>query len=396
MNINREELDHIISQFSGRNMYKDMAMLFITQDLNYDDIFLIDYSTNQNFYRNTFNYIYAYIINKIDRGQLDLAIRDVFSKLKCYNYLNKLFLEGIVLRDGFSSRLIENTMLHLLKDNSLDDLVFLIDTLMINPEINSDVIYKIIMKHPDMCHQYIISSLIASEHFGPDKILDMIVQRGKVVDRETLRELVLEIFNNKDMLLDFSRCVFANYTVFCNSITSNGKMNVSIKSKSNGERREVLDNLRELLMEIMWIDAELEFYDFLTDAKAKHKNNKDIYYSGIYNTYIQWLGSKVREQSAFGNMLWMGYEEDLGLMQISLDCLNDLSHDICNIRYITGVDNLSGYDLFIRVFNLNRFKMCHFNNTDTLKRRIPDMEYANRVAVQMGIDLDFYIFLCFR
>ena len=42
-NTNPEELDHILQQFTFKDFSKDMAMFFITQDVDYNDLF--KYST---------------------------------------------------------------------------------------------------------------------------------------------------------------------------------------------------------------------------------------------------------------------------------------------------------------------------------------------------------------
>lgn len=394
MNIDRPELEHIITEFSRKKMYNDMAMFFITQDIDYDDIFLLDYSIKVSFYKNVFNYIYKYVISKIDKDQLDLAIRDVFLKLRCYNYLRKPELERIILRDAYSTRLIEATLKYLVRDGDLDKVNFLIDALMINPEINTDVIYQILLKNSELCHQYIISNLISGEYLTIEQVFELIMERFKVTPMSTIKELILDIFNNKEMLLQFASHVYKQYRIY--SDPKGNKLSVHVDNKFRGERKEHIDDIRNFLIEIIWIDAELEYYDFLTEAKMLHAQDKDTYLSGVYNTYINWFGSKMREDNSFGNMLWNGYEEDFDPMHIDYDCIAELSRDIVNLRYITGIEFLDGYDLFIRLFNLNRFKLGHFMNTETVRKRLVETMVTNEFYINLAIDLDFYIFLCFR
>lgn len=394
MNISRAELDHIMTEFSSKNMYSDMAMFFITQDLDFDDIFIHDYSVKPIFYKNVFTYIFKYVINKIDKGQLDTVLRDVFSKLRCYNYLRKLELKSVILRDGFSSRLIEATMKYLVRDGDLDGCNFLIDTLMINPEVNNNVVYEIMMRNPELCHQHIISNLISGEYLDVAMVFELILQRAKVTPMDTVKELVLEIFNNKSMLLHFAACVFGQYRIWI-EYKNNQKL-VHVDNLNKGERKELVDNLRDFIIEIIWIDAELEYYDFLCEAKARHKADKNTYMAGVYDNYINWFGSRMRENNSFKNMIWCDYEEDLGAMQIDIECLTELSRDILNLTYITDIELLDGYELFLRMFNLNRFKIGHYMNLATVERRFPSIAETNEFYLALALDINFYIFLCFR
>lgn len=394
MNITREELDHILNQFSSKNMCSDMAMFFITQDLDYDDIFFTDYITPVKFYKGVFNYIYKYVINKIDRGQFDLTIRDVFTKLRCYNYLKKTDLKSIILRDAFSCKLIENTMLYLLRDNSLDSINLLIDILMVNPEVNAKVIYNILTHNPELCHQYILSHMISGEYLTIEQIYELLYERSKVTPLSTIKELVLELFNNKNMLLHFAAYVYSQYRIWMKP--TKDSIDVHVDNLNKGERREFADNLRDFIIEIVWIDAEIEFWDFINESKVIHREDKNTYLSQVYGTYIAWYGSKMREQNSFANMIYGGYEEDLKAMNIDCECMAELSRDVLNLTYITKMEILDGYDLFIRLFNLNRFKLGHHRNMKTIRDRILESYEENEFYVNLAIDLNFYIFLCFR
>ena len=395
MNIDRAELDHIMSEFTRNNMYYDMAMFFITQDIDYDDVFSLDYHMPVSFYKNVFDVIYKYVLNKIDKGQLDSAIRDVFTKLRCYNYLTKPSLQEVILRDCFSSRLIEYTLKYLVRDGDLDSANFVIDNLMINPEVNNNVIFEIMMKNPELCHQHIISNMISGEYLDISQVLELILERAKVTPMSTIKELVLEIFNNKEMLLHFAACVYQQYRIWVEPKSDKNTV-VHIDNINKGERAEHINNIRDFLIEIIWIDAELEYFDFLNEAKMRHKHDKNLYLAGVYDTYVKWFGSKMREDNSFRNMLWCGYEEDLGTMNIDIECLAELSRDIVNLIYITDMEMLDGYELFIRMFNLNRFKLGYHRNTATIRRRIVASLESNEFYLSLAIDMNFYIFLCFR
>ena len=391
--ISRNELEHIIDQFTIKNMPQDLAMFFITQDIEYDDIFFDDWRAPSKFYKYVFSYIYEYVKGKIDRGQLDIVVRDVFSKLVCYNYTNKLVVNEIPCRDGFASLLIRATFKYLYKDNDLDGINHLINILMNNRNFNPSVIYDIMMNEPELCHQYILSNIISGEYMTIGQVFELLLKRARVTTMDTIRELVLQIFNNKNLLLEFAAVVYSHYMI--STYKKGDEVIVDIKCTSSGERKTYIDNMREFMKEIIWVDAELEFFDFLEETKMTYARSKDMYRAGIYDTYSRWFGSKYRESTAIANMLWYGYEEDLNEMSLDIEAINTISRDAYNILYIADGRLLDGYDLFIRLFNFNRFLMSMHRNTDSIRDIIVSNMDDNPTAISLAIDISFYIFLVF-
>lgn len=394
MNITKPEIEHIVDQFTIKNMPQDLAMFFITQDIEYDDIFYDDWRTPVKFYRYVFSYIYAYVKNKIDRGELELAVRDVFTKIPCYNYNKKLVENGIAVRDGFAITLLKGTMMYLYRDNDLDGINHLINVVMNNANFSPFIIYNIMMEEPELCHQYILSNMISGDYFTTDQIFELLLQRAKVTTIGTIRELVLELFNNKDALLSFAAVVFSQYSI--RTYKKGDSIKVDVKCLAKGERKEHIDNLRDFMKEIIWIDAEIDFFDFLEETKMKYARAKDMYLAGIYDTYSRWFGSKYREDTAIANMLWNGYEEDLNEMQLDIEACNAISRDALNLLYIGDSRMLEGYELFLKLFNINRFHLSMHRNTDTIREIIVDALNENVLPVNLALDLNFYIFLVFN
>lgn len=394
MNIKQEELDHILTQFSWKNLYNDMAMFFITQDIDYEDIFAKAWVVEPSFYKNVFRVIYAYVINKIDKGQYELAVRDVFLKLKCNRYDTRISIDGKINPNGLAIILIKKTLEYLMRDGDVDVANHFIDICMVNPNFNRDIMFGILKSEPDLCHQSVLSNLIAGEYLSIEDIYELIILRAKVTPLSTVKDLVLEIFNNKEMLLGFASCVFKEYNIWID--TKNDNKTVHLDNKCRGERKEIVDNLRDFMIEIIWIDAELEFYDFLNQAKVEHRNCRNIHMANIYDLYIKWFGSKSREDNFMSNFLWSGYEENREELYLDDQALGDVSRDVCMLKYITDMGLLDGYDLFIRMFNINRFLISNHNNYGTIKRHIDASMETNSPFIWLAVDSAFYIFLCLR
>lgn len=395
MNIREEELEHIITQFGIHNMYSDMAMLFITQDIQYEDIFRNSYVIPFSFYKKVFTYMWLYIVDKINKGQIDLVIRDIFMKLKCNEITNKKYDEAVINMDYFSGLIIKHTLLTLVKRADYNGVNFIIDILHVNPNINNRVIYQTLSSNQDLCHQYVITNIISGEYLDIEDIFKLIMIRAEDVPDDTLREICNEIFNNKNMMLLFAAYIYSLFVVDM-IYKSKDSYIVRLNCKLKGKDKQLVERMRNLLIEYIWIDAELDYYDFLVEAHSIHKNSKNIYMAQLYQTYIKWFGSTEREKTSLSNMIHYGYEESLSDMQIDINNCKDLSRDIVNLSYITSVEGLDGYDLFIKMFNLNRFFMGYFNNTYTVEKRFNMITEYEELPLTLALDVNFYIFLCFR
>lgn len=392
--INQVEMNHIIDQFHQHNMTSDMAMLFITQDMSFDKLFERFLTTPIKFYKDVFSYIYKYITDKIDKGQLDIVFRDVISKLDCYVYDTKIQINGCVNKYGFSSVIIQKTLLYLLSDNDLNGINSFIDMMSINPNIDNRVIFDVLSQNKDLCHQYVISNIISGEYLSIEDIFRLILIRSEDLPLDDVRMLIREIFFNKNMMLTFAAHVFSFYVITVDY--KDNKCNVNLTCKLRGSEKELIDNIRQIIIEVIWIDAELDYYDFLDDAKGRHRDCKNMYMAGLYNTYISWFRSQEREDNSIANFLFNGYEEDLSLMQLNQENMKELSIDMMNLLYITDISMYEGYELFIKMFNLNRFLLGHYNNTFTAERHLSTIIEDEGFAIRLAIDTNFYIFLCLR
>ena len=111
MDISRDELEYIMRQFSWKNMSFDMCMFFITQDIDYDDVFLTDFMTDKEFYIDTFKHIWAWCKGKIDNGNVKQVCMDVILKLRCEDTTDEMCYDtGWVRRDWFAFALMRQIL----------------------------------------------------------------------------------------------------------------------------------------------------------------------------------------------------------------------------------------------------------------------------------------------
>lgn len=392
--IRDEELTHIISEFSRLEMAEDMAMLFVTQDMPYNRIFDKILYVKDEFYIKVAQYIYSYIMSKLEKGQLDKALL-IVERLECKEFTYDTKLNGFFNPDVITSRLLEKIAKYLFDYNNLNGLNMLIDNIDINPNIDNKVIFDLLANNTDMCHQYIISNIISNEYLDITEIFRLILIRADDLPVDDIRALLREIFLNRDLFLKFAAHVFSYFVVSVKEFNDKYEVEVECILPADSSEYEVLETLRRIIIDNVYVDAEMDYYTFLENAEATHKHHKNIYLTNLYKTYVNWFKSREREETCISNFIQFGHEEDFLKMNFKMDNARDMALDAINLNYIVDIEGLTGYDLFIKLFNLNRFSLGHYNNTYTVERHLAPIYLSEQFFIDLASSTNFYIFLCF-
>ena len=134
ININPDELDHVIREFTFKDMPGDMALFFLTQDLDYNDLFKYSIIDNNDFYKKTFSYILSFILDRANTGRFNEIIWDFTSKIYWTTYRKD---NVYPVEDYLTSVLFANTFNYFVKNN-MENLVLLsLDALFINKNVDS-------------------------------------------------------------------------------------------------------------------------------------------------------------------------------------------------------------------------------------------------------------------
>ena len=85
-NIDPEELDHVLQQFTFKHFSNDMALFFMTQNVDYNDLFKYSSISNSKFYKDVFTYMLAFMVDKANRGRVSEWIWNITSKMYWTTY----------------------------------------------------------------------------------------------------------------------------------------------------------------------------------------------------------------------------------------------------------------------------------------------------------------------
>lgn len=393
MHIREEELIHIIIQFTTKDMPNDLAMLFLTENCNFFQIFEMEHCSTVNFYKKVFDYIFTWVIDKIDNGKLDIAIRDVFTRIYCDNYTKELKIHTKINKNAFSLLLIEKTMEYIVENGRYKEAILLMDSLMINPDINRSIILPMVKNNSDLCHIMILENIINEEYLTTEELADLIIFRSKDVDDDTIRHLINTIFSNRLMMLDFARVIMSLYNI---SVTRKNDDTADIEIELiniQGETAESVERIRKVLSEIIYIDAELDFFDWLNESKIDAAKGDETTMVDIYLNYQNWMRSPDREKDNLSNMIFYGFEDTDYITGMNSDLHGIIYYDIRQKEYLFDMRNLDGYTLFLRAFNVNRFRLLQFNNGDFIKGRLKERMSEFGDLLMMALSDEFYIFI---
>ena len=398
MDISREELNYIMRQFSWKNMSFDMSMFFITQDIDYDDVFLVDFMTDKQFYIDVFRHIWAWCKGKIDNGNIKAVCMDVILKLRCEDITDEMCYDtGWVRRDWFAHALIRQILQYMVVRFDPNEINTVIDHIIVNEGVDRRCLLPILLSDPQLCQDVILENIIRQEYLDTDDILMLILERGKVLDDDTIRGLILGVFYNQTMLLDLAYSCMKYYDISWS--VNNDCINADVINRiTDEETKHVLDVIRGMISDIVYVEAEYDFYDFLEDCRLTYLSIGDNHRSGLYLIYQRWMVSDTREKNQIPNLLELSYEDLESETGFDINNFDTIMSDIKMLEYLKMVESMDGFELFKRMFNINRFKLCQYGRVGMIADKVTSAanDYMNTRMIQMACDINFYLFLKLR
>lgn len=398
MDISRDELEYIMRQFSWKNMSFDMCMFFITQDIDYDDVFLTDFMTDKEFYIDTFKHIWAWCKGKIDNGNVKQVCMDVILKLRCEDTTDEMCYDtGWVRRDWFAFALMRQILQYMVVRFDPENINTVIDHIMVNEGVDRRCLLPILLSDSQLCQDVILENIIRQEYLDTDEILTLIIERGKVLDDDTIRGLVLGVFYNQTMLLDLAYSCMKYYDIGYKVNDSDIDVNVTNLIQDE-ETKHIVEVIRGMISDIIYVEAEYDFYDFLEDCRLTYISSGDNHRSGLYTIYQRWMVSDTREQNQIPNLIELSYEDSTSETGFSMDNFDTIMSDVKMLEYICMLDAMDGFDLFKRMFNINRFQLCQYGRVGLVSDKATSAanDYLNMRMIQMAADMNLYLFLKLR
>ena len=381
-NINPEELDHILQQFTFKDFSKDMAMFFITQDVDYNDLFKYSTMNNSKFYKSVFAYILAFIIERAKTGRFTEHIWDITSKMYWTTYRTD---NNYPFEDYYTTVFFRDMFKYFIANNMEILIIMTIDALSSNPNIDPKCIVDLIVYTKEFRTRGIITYMMQVDRLSSTDILNLILlEYDRSKNPDTLMMLMEEFALTKDYYVNLLDTLKEMYVVVMNE--ENDKRYVYIEPKISSKYNKALELVRTSISTVINQDADLEIYQKLDEFALTYEMNHDIRRANLYKYIKEWIVSEERRESRQASLIWYGYEDN----NISLtdEDFKLIAMDILANEYMRDDQYLSPYEMFIRVYNLNRFRFLQSEQMYTLRDELISKLERSGYPVYMALRED--------
>lgn len=381
-NINPEELDHILQQFTFKDFSKDMAMFFITQDVDYNDLFKYSTMNNSKFYKSVFTYILAFMIERAKTGRFTEHIWDITSKMYWTTYRTD---NNYPFEDYYTTVFFRDMFKYFIANNMEILIIMTIDALSSNPNVDPKCIVDLIVYTKEFRTRGIITYMMQVDRLSSTDILNLILlEYDRSKNPDTLMMLMEEFALTKDYYVNLLDTLKEMYVVVMNE--ENDKRYVYIEPKISSKYNKALELVRTSISTVINQDADLEIYQKLDEFALTYEMNHDIRRANLYKYIKEWIVSEERKESRQASLIWYGYEDN----NISLtdEDFKLIAMDILANEYMRDDQYLSPYELFIRVYNLNRFRFLQSEQMYTLRDELISKLERSGYPVYMALRED--------
>ena len=380
MRIMDEELQHVICEMTTKNMYSDLAMLFITlPQMTLDDLFLLEHQISSKFYINVFKYLVTYSKKKIDNGSINSIVDDIIIKLEADSYSNiKEYPNGSVVRNSLIVGYLDNIIEHSYIKLPHMDFLILIDNIFYGKGIATDIMKTLLLKHKHINILNILSTVISKDYFSVSDLLDILVDRNKYADISSIESFINYMFVDREKMIELMYELMKRYKMILGDDGSSYKVTHISNNKSE---RELYDNIRRMLFNVIYGEADMDLYNFANGSYTRYAMEGDTKRQLLYNKYQLWCASPERYITRVKNFTNNSYEEPDDMFDDNEWSI--FSKDVFVKQYIFDIEDTGGFNLFIKGFNVSRLKIFQFNNSEQI------MHLVNRI--QSNEDAGYFI-----
>ena len=386
--ITAEEIEHIIKEFITKNMAKDLAMLFITQDdIEYDDF---KYFTWDNKYKKTFydffDYLNAYICEFIAKEKFDNII-NILYKLPLYSYKPIEDKYGID-NDYICTKIFNNIISILCND--------------ISTYRFEELFSFLAMKNEDLCKGFILCNwrllneehmrvILLAEWLNPNDWIQVILQQyRRTGDINLIPRIIDSCIVDTYYMIPLVDNIFNRYRFSTSIINNKAKVVYDIPLTDNSRMKRAIEMMRSYLCSKIQSDADFEIYNFLETSRLRYLESRDILRASIYDSIVKYLFGGNNTKNRIKDMIIYGQED----MSMIVDDVTQftIANDMLIGEYLYNAKELSPYDMFIRIYNINRFQFLRRGCTDFINEYFNmNNTYESAIIIKLATSQDFWL-----
>lgn len=390
----REEIkDELISRCTVNNLPIDLAKIFITQDgISSEDLFRYKYSLtdDEKFYHTLFEYVYNYVVDKVDKRNFGIITRDILSKLSCENYY-LTFNSNInyIEHDYIISKLIEDIILYVHKVCDIYELLSFLNTIRTMPYIDHNILKNCLLHNKVLWDFELFKLILQDNMIDYDFIYLLFINLYDYYPEYMLEELLLDIYQHKQIFIDFLNYLLDKYSY---SVDENREYVFFVKySITSKKEKKVLSFLRNKIVSYLDAEVELEIMENVNFALANSMVEANTRSKELWNLIRKFLIGEDRKQNRIKRFSKYGTEDVYDMY--GDDFISDLSIQSFTLAYINDLLTLDGWSLFLRTFNINRFYFTHTRNQLRIQYRLEHLIDVYSEEVKLATNLKLYLYM---
>lgn len=390
----REEVkDDLIKKCTINELPYDLAKIFVTQEgITSQDLFRYKYSlvNDKKFYKDVFEYLFNYTIDKIRKKNYTLIMRDILSKLSCTNYYLSFNNEiNYIEHDYLVSKWFEDIILFVYNECDIYEFYSFISSIRTLSEVDHNIIKNIILYNKKLWDYELFKLLIQDNLLDFDFIYELFVKLYDFYPKYMLNDLLMEIYQHKNIFIGFVNYLLDKYSY---SINSKREYIMFIKYNISSKKEKiVLKYLRQEIVNLIDTDAELEIFEHINYSLAHSMIEANPRNKELWNTLKKFLTSNERKENRISNFSKYGTEDFYGMYDD--DFISDLYLHVFTLAYINDLPYLDEWSTFLRVFNINRFYFAHTRNQIRIQVKLQEIVDIYSESVKFATNLKLYLYM---
>lgn len=389
----KDEIEHIMREFYRLKRSSDAAMFFITQnEVTISDLMKFDYQSKK-YYKAIWQYITEYTLDKIERGNYEQVLSDIIPKLEIESFSLKPRFKGSFDRDYLINSYLLCLFKSLVEKGMYDVYNYTISLLQIQG-VDSRILANILMQDYLLMSPTLVMTYIDLGLFDPIDFCNLICVCKERYDYFWIDKL-LEIYMSEESRI-LELFIHLTQRVEYKLIDKGNKFRVVKNTKASLKDKEVYLHMIEYISKRIVLDANIMYLEKLNEAVNMYNSEKlkNIEMVNAYEDYAEWFTSNLSNLDG-GKMLYnyLNFKGEEGE-----DFPNEFyylfKHEVTHMNDIMSTLELEDYQFFLRMFNMNRFKLYSGYNEELIEKVVNRVQDDNKFfLMEFGLSTDTYITL---
>lgn len=397
----KEEVKHIMREFYRLKSPKDAAMMFVTQsEVEMEDLMNFDYQSKK-YYRDIWEYITLYTIDKIRNGKYEQILVDIIPKLELEEYR--------VSQDKFCynrNYLVSSYLLCVFKEliaNGLfNEYAYTLSLLQIQG-ISNNLIADIIIQDYTLMSPNQVMVYVDLGIFDPIMFCKLLCVSKERYDYFWIDKLVELYIAESDRLLS----LFMYLTDIVNFRLINKKDKIEVKERIlvSPKDKELYKHIYTYVGKRIVLDANIMYLEMLNKCINEYEAEKpkNLHVLNAYKDYTEWFTHNLTHGNnieILGNYLnFHGEEGDT----FPDEFYQTFRYEVLHMNDIAEIINSDEYDFFLKIFNMNRFRFYSEYNEEIIDKMFMKLyddenklilgEFALMEEIYIGLNLSCYPYI---